>query len=447
MWTPDDFPLGRVDSVTDSSSPLAKVFRPVCALCKYEGRVIRMLLEGEGRGVSIPFIIVYFRPAIAFEVLSFVANRIADIFVSNIELENLYGDEENGIASGKGLPGCVLVNHLGAFVVVNYAAFSRDIRARVDFSGNKDSIYYGLTLIPKLAWTAGGGQFRIGVTVMDLLTPPVKIVEAPTCPASIEALNYLALRLREEAKRGRLRREYAKSYYYLMRGLEGLALRAAYWYSRRVGERGWTATWIVKSVEDLEGVYLPVSLVSPPPSGFERRRGGVFEFYTRVFELARELEDYLSRVGEVLGGDGMSPGLKPLNYEEKYVAAIIKVVGRRFGVSQHVVTGPLWEALSHALMYYGTYDNESLVAHAVNTAKDKLRKSRTFIGGRKKEEAIDELGGSVEGLVRFVIHFAEKYPRQKAWELARKIRRSVYELYLSEVSRREEGSKGEKGEE
>jgi len=128
----------------------------------------------------------------------------------------------------------------------------------------------------------------------------------------------------------------------------------------------------------------------------------------------------------------MSQQIKPIIYEKEYAEAMAKVLRYRFDVSSHAITAPLWDALSTTLTYYGTYDEESLKHDAVNRAKSKVRSTRGFIylKGEDKEEVIRKIEESVLKLVEFIIEYSKIYPKQKAWELARTIRRSVVEIYL-----------------
>ena len=308
MWTPDDVPFEKVDELTQSTKPLAKILRPVCTLCRYEAvKIKNALLEEGGKYINVPFIVAYFRPAISPEILSFIAQNILETLGREpIRLSALYDNEKQFLTQafrGKNSwqfdP--VIVNHLGAFIIINYL-FSEDIPEgyrRPNLSGKRDLIYYGLVLIPKIAELAGGGQFKIGLSTLDLLIPPAKIIEAPVGISFIEELNGLIFRLQEEVIRGRFRKEYSSSYYYLMRALEGVAIRLAFWYNRKAagGEKG-TLTWIIRGLEDVDKMYLPITLLSPPPEGFDKRREAkkALKNYRNVYEITHELEIFLSNL-------------------------------------------------------------------------------------------------------------------------------------------------------
>jgi len=130
----------------------------------------------------------------------------------------------------------------------------------------------------------------------------------------------------------------------------------------------------------------------------------------------------------------MSELIKPVvEYEREYGEAMAEALRYNPRASTHAITSPYWDAVAYALAHYDTsykrYDKESVMANAVNLAKSKLR-------GKVRHEIIERLAESVRGLVEFLLDHAERYPRQKTWEVARAIRRSLAEFYYETVWKR-----------
>ena len=327
-WTNDDIPFTRKDDYTQSTKEVAKYTRPICIVCKYEATVIGKALSRGGRGISVPFIAVYFRPAIAPEVLSFVALNIERIQVSLSEIYGEEGERRGPRRIKPVLPINVVPNYLGAFVVLSYKECvsgedSGDLLKIADLSGRRDQVYYGLLLVPEIAKRAGGGQFKICLSEVDILSPPVKLVELPVGIRFVEELNRVIGELQKEVKKRDdklLKRLYSTSYYYIMRALEGIATKIALWYdhskvSKEKRKEKRTATWIIRGIEDVENLPLSVALLTPPATGYDiagklvqrvedwtYKRRVYRSRFTNICEIALELEDFLSQVQNIVGG-------------------------------------------------------------------------------------------------------------------------------------------------
>jgi len=328
-WTNDDIPLADKDEYTQSTEKIAKYVRAMCTLCKYEANVIGTALESR-RGISIPFISIFFRPAIAPEVLSFAASMLRKIM--GIELVSLYSESTknvNGGVRGGQLPYNVVPNYLGASIIFSYKENIMDeggdvLKRRRDLSGRRDEIYYGLLLIPALAKMTGGGQFKVCLSVVDMLSPPPpdKIVVLPIAVKFIEELNAVFSYLREKAKKGwrqqkEVARLYDECYYYYMKALEGVAIRLAFWYQRKVSTgKSKSATWIVKGIEEVDEIQLTISLLTPPSQGFDKAevivrdsRDMVFRRelyrprYSDIYNIASRLTEFLSHVQSLMRGE------------------------------------------------------------------------------------------------------------------------------------------------
>ena len=302
-WTNDDIPLTDKDKYTQSTRKEARYTRPICILCKYEATVIGKALSQGGSGITLPFIAIYFRPAIAPEVISFIASNVRII---NINLAEIYGEEEEWEKRKRlrpVLPVNVFPNFLGAFIIFSYKESisnqdSGNLLRTADLSGRRDQVYYGLLLIPELAKRTGGGQFKICLSEVDLLSPPIKIVELPFNIEFMEQLNNSFHILQREVKKGSsniIKELYSSSYYYIMRTLEGVSIKLALWYDHgKVSREKRTATWIVRGIEDIESLPLPISLLSPPPQGFDVNvsEGKSHKRFSDVYEIAREIEKF-----------------------------------------------------------------------------------------------------------------------------------------------------------
>ena len=174
----------------------------------------------------------------------------------------------------------VVPNYLGAFVLFSYKESISDqdsgkILKTPDLSGRRDQVYYGLLLIPELAKRAGGGQFKICLSVVDLLSPPEKLIETPFAVRFVEELNSIISYLQEKVKDKRYQKlflePYSLSYYYAMKALEGVAIKLALWYDHtKVSVEKKTATWIIRGIEEIEDLPLSTALLSPPSTGFDK---------------------------------------------------------------------------------------------------------------------------------------------------------------------------------
>ena len=330
-WTSDDIPLTDKDKYTQSTKKIARYTRPICTLCKYEATVIGKALSQRTRGISLPFIAIYFRPAIAPEVLSFIAQNIGG-GIEEIDLAEIYGRNKEGRRKRRVkplLPVNIIPNYLGAFVIFSYkeSISSRDsgkVLKTADLSGRRDQIYYGLLLVPELAKRAGGGQFKICLSVVDLLSPPKKLVEIPFAIRFVEELNsivsYFQKRVKDKRHKKLILGLYSTSYYYVMRALEGIAIKLALWYDHtKVSVEKKTATWIIRGIEDIENLPLSIGLLTPPFTGFDKaedrnliQRGEDRAYkrekyrprFTDIYEIALELDNFFSCVQKFIGGDG-----------------------------------------------------------------------------------------------------------------------------------------------
>jgi|GEM_PF-6400651 len=127
----------------------------------------------------------------------------------------------------------------------------------------------------------------------------------------------------------------------------------------------------------------------------------------------------------------MSEFIKPvIEYEREYGEAMAEALRYNPRASTHAITSPYWDAVAYALTHYDPnypkYDKDSVLQNAVNLARNKLR-------GRVRHEIIERMAKSVKGLVGFLLDHADRYPRQKTWEVARAIRRSLAEFYYETV--------------
>ena len=133
-----------------------------------------------------------------------------------------------------------------------------------------------------------------------------------------------------------------------------------------------------------------------------------------------------------------------VKYEREYAGAVAEALRYNPKASTHAITSPFWDAVAYALMHYDPsyekYDRGSVITNAVNLAKNKLR-------GKTKFEVIEKIAESIEGLVEFLLDHANHYPRQKTWEVARAIRRSLAEFYYDIVWKYIQEKKKEKQEE
>lgn len=229
------------------------------------------------------------------------------------------------------LPIRVVVNYLGAFIVFSYkeSVSDRDsgkILKTIDLSGRRDQVYYGLLLIPELAKRIGGGQFKICLNVVDLLSPPAKLIEMPFAVNFIEELNSIVSYLQEKVKDKRYQELflelYTTSYYHIMRALEGVAIKIALWYDhtktsqeKRLEKR--RATWVIRGIEEIENLPLSIALLIPPSTGFDKACNKIIQrsedmVYKRniyrprfsdVYEIALELDSFLSQVQKLMGDE------------------------------------------------------------------------------------------------------------------------------------------------
>lgn len=133
-----------------------------------------------------------------------------------------------------------------------------------------------------------------------------------------------------------------------------------------------------------------------------------------------------------------------VEYEREYAEAMAKALRYNPRASTHAITSPYWDAITYALSHYDPsykkYDERSVVMNAINQAKSKLRVRTRF-------EVVDQVAKSIRGLVEFLIDHASRYPKQKTWEIARAIRRSLAEHYYEVVWRYIQEKKREKVEE
>jgi len=338
VWTNDDIPLADKDKYTQSTEETAKYTRSMCTLCKYEATIISKALTPRGKvvdklqrekAISLPAIAVYFRPAIAPEVLSFIAQNIEG-GIEEIDLAEIYGRNKEGRRKRRVkplLPVNIIPNYLGAFVIFSYkeSISSRDsgkVLRTADLSGRRDQVYYGLLLIPELAKRAGGGQFKICLSLVDLMSPPEKLIELPFAVRFVEELNSIISYLQERVKDKRYRKLFLKlfstSYYHVMRFLESVAIKLALWYDHtKVSVEKKTATWIIRGIEEIGDLPLSTALLTPPSIGFDKAENkkliqrSVDLTYKRelyrprfidVYEIASEFEVFLSHVEKLMGG-------------------------------------------------------------------------------------------------------------------------------------------------
>ena len=140
----------------------------------------------------------------------------------------------------------------------------------------------------------------------------------------------------------------------------------------------------------------------------------------------------------------MSEPPKPVaEYEKEYAEAMAEILRYNIRASTHAITSPFWDAATYALIHYDPkyerYDKGSVILNAVNLARNKLRNRARF-------ELIERVAENIRELVGFLLDHADHYPRQKTWEVARAIRRSLAEFYYETVWRHIQEKKKEKEE-
>jgi len=139
----------------------------------------------------------------------------------------------------------------------------------------------------------------------------------------------------------------------------------------------------------------------------------------------------------------MSEPVKSVSeYEREYGRAMAEALKYNPRASTHAITSPYWDAVEYALTNYepryGRYDKGSIITDAVNLARNKLR-------GEVRHEVIERVAESIRGLLEFLLDHASHFPRQRTWEVARAIRRSLEEHYHEIVWRHwKEEKQGEK---
>jgi len=120
-----------------------------------------------------------------------------------------------------------------------------------------------------------------------------------------------------------------------------------------------------------------------------------------------------------------------VEYEREYGEAMAKALKYNPRASLHAITSPYWDAVSYALTHYEPsrkgYGKESLIVDAVNLAKSKLRSKEV------RYDVLEQVAGSIRGLLEFILDYADHFPKQKVWEVARAIRRSLGEQYYDVV--------------
>ncbi|RLE92148.1 MAG: hypothetical protein DRN04_11110 [Thermoprotei archaeon] len=458
IWLHDDPPLANLEKIaTEKRTSI----RYICPLCYYEATQLK------GR-YSPPFFVVALHPVVAYDLWSFLKNRLA--YLSNIyelierrtsEIVLIYGelldkkkknmkvapDILSKIAERE-LPSkgrakeervVVLFDSLGARAILPLGR---------DMSLKKRDVALALALAPFVMSLSGGGQVGLAGNLGDVYNlgseiAPVVIPHPSNIVLSIVKSFEEIRKSASMMKRQMTLDEYSvynRSYVTLLEALYIYGLKIFCWYDRwkrKNSSKKKIEDYALAIHEFMSSIpYVPLALDAPPPEKLDPREGDEpLPYYSLISSKSSEVESCMSQIPKILEGKE-TPSLNKLLY--RYAVSLKELDAK---LSKYKVQRPLRKGIELLLQLtpsLGEADAKGiaidkfleLLAYSVGVdLETKMKKIRDQEGKEKEVSYRAVFFDIFNELVDILMNIKKKLPPSQVRKLVEVMLDSAYEKY------------------